>query len=151
MTATGMDSSPAAFGTALRVLFTGLLYLFLWRLFSALRRDLEVVASGAQAVLTVLEGPVDLVAGALLPGGTIAVRNAATLGRSPGNAIVLDDALVSQAHARLVHRHDGWWLEDLGSTNGTFVNGKPIAGLTRVSPGDVLGFGPHVKLKLHAE
>ena len=146
-----MDSSPAAVTVALRALFTALLYLFLWRLFGALRRDLELVASGGQAVLTVLEGPADPAPGAPLPGATLTVRNAATLGRGPGNAIMLQDPLVSQAHARLVHRQDGWWLEDLGSTNGTFVNGKAIAGLTRLSSGDIIGCGPQVKLKLHAE
>ncbi|HRN51467.1 MAG TPA: FHA domain-containing protein [Anaerolineales bacterium] len=49
-----------------------------------------------------------------------------TLGRHPSCEWVLDDDTVSSRHARLVFHHDHWWLEDLGSRNGTFLNGDAL-------------------------
>lgn len=49
-----------------------------------------------------------------------------TLGRHPSCEWVLGDDTVSSRHARLVFHHDHWWLEDLGSRNGTFLNGDAL-------------------------
>lgn len=49
-----------------------------------------------------------------------------TLGRHPSCEWVLTDDTVSSRHARLVFHHDHWWLEDLGSRNGTFLNGDAL-------------------------
>ncbi|MEZ6195162.1 MAG: FHA domain-containing protein [Planctomycetota bacterium] len=68
-----------------------------------------------------------------------------TLGRHPRNDIVFDaqaDRLVSSRHARLVRRDDGIWIEDLGSSNGTFLNGRPLTRPTALSLGDELMLGP---------
>ncbi|MGW4896636.1 FHA domain-containing protein [Kitasatospora sp. NPDC004240] len=64
-----------------------------------------------------------------------------TIGRLPGSGLRLNDASVSRAHAELRHEGDGWVLYDLGSTNGTHVNGRRVAGSTRVRPGDQVRFG----------
>ena len=48
------------------------------------------------------------------------------IGRTPDNALVLDDGSVSRRHASLTHGDEGWTLRDLGSTNGTFVNGVRV-------------------------
>jgi pSer/pThr/pTyr-binding forkhead associated (FHA) protein len=48
---------------------------------------------------------------------------------------------VSRAHAALHRRRDGWYVVDLGSTNGTFVNGWRVSAPVQVSEGDVLTFG----------
>ncbi|MER3403626.1 MAG: hypothetical protein C4307_03265 [Chloroflexota bacterium] len=65
-----------------------------------------------------------------------------TVGREVGNGIVLDqEATVSRRHAQFVKQGDTLLVEDLGSTNGTFVNGVRISGPTPVRPGDVVQFG----------
>ena len=64
------------------------------------------------------------------------------VGRDPKADIVLDTPNVSRLHARLERVEDGFLVEDLGSTNGTWVNGERIKGPTLVKPGDDLRFGP---------
>ncbi|HVX15762.1 MAG TPA: FHA domain-containing protein [Pirellulales bacterium] len=54
---------------------------------------------------------------------------------------VIDYPLVSRRHARLIRSDEGYLLEDLGSANGTFLNGSRIAGPTPVRPRDRIGFG----------
>jgi pSer/pThr/pTyr-binding forkhead associated (FHA) protein len=74
-------------------------------------------------------------------GSTIDVASPTTLGRDPGSDIRLDDdEFASARHARIEPRSDGVWVEDLGSTNGTFVNGERITA-ERLAPGDVLRVG----------
>ncbi|MFJ8474722.1 FHA domain-containing protein [Kitasatospora sp. NPDC094011] len=64
-----------------------------------------------------------------------------TIGRIPGSGLRLHDASVSRHHAELRHEGGGWVLYDLGSTNGTHVNGRRIAGGIPVRPGDQVRFG----------
>ena len=70
----------------------------------------------------------------LLPG------NIRTVGRAPGSHFVLDAPLVSRVHCRLTASADGLEVEDLGSTNGTFVNGARVE-RGPVADGDVLRLG----------
>ncbi|WP_030247419.1 DUF1707 and FHA domain-containing protein [Streptomyces sp. NRRL S-350] len=64
-----------------------------------------------------------------------------TIGRLPGSGLRLHHASVSRHHAELRHEGGGWVLYDLGSTNGTHVNGRRIAGGVLVRPGDQVRFG----------
>jgi hypothetical protein len=65
-----------------------------------------------------------------------------TVGRGSQNDIVLDgDEFASSSHARIEARGDGVWVQDLDSTNGTFVNGARVVGAERMNPGDVLRVG----------
>jgi len=65
-----------------------------------------------------------------------------TVGRGSQNDLVLDgDEFASGRHARIELRGDGMWVQDLDSTNGTFVNGERVVGAERMSPGDVLRIG----------
>jgi pSer/pThr/pTyr-binding forkhead associated (FHA) protein len=73
-----------------------------------------------------------------LQGRRVALEPLTTIGRGPGNTIQLADRGVSAQHARLVHRADRWWLEDLGSTNGTWLNGRRVERPLPVQAGDVL-------------
>jgi hypothetical protein len=65
-----------------------------------------------------------------------------TLGRGGQNDLVLEgDEFASSRHARIEVRGDGAWVQDLESTNGTFVNGSRVAGAQRLGAGDVLRVG----------
>jgi pSer/pThr/pTyr-binding forkhead associated (FHA) protein len=74
---------------------------------------------------------------------TLAVAN---VGRADYNDIVLVDPSVSTTHAKLQRRDDVWVLSDLGSTNGTFVEGEPVTGETALTPGTTLRFGDEAVL-----
>lgn len=64
-----------------------------------------------------------------------------TVGRSLGNDFCVSDATVSRHHAELRRRGDVWWLADLGSTNGTRLNGLRLIEPVPVRPGDQVTFG----------
>ena len=70
-----------------------------------------------------------------------------TVGRNSRNSIVLHESYVSSEHALLAWRDGQWWLEDLGSRNGTVLNDAPLSDPTVISAGDVLTIGG-VQLKL---
>ncbi|HYH27871.1 MAG TPA: FHA domain-containing protein [Actinomycetota bacterium] len=63
------------------------------------------------------------------------------IGRDRGCEITLDDTYVSQEHARVAERNDSWVVEDLGSTNGTYLNRQKVTVPTAVSPGDRIRIG----------
>ncbi|RRR65493.1 MAG: DUF2662 domain-containing protein [Candidatus Viridilinea halotolerans] len=63
-----------------------------------------------------------------------------TIGRGLGNDIILEDNRVSRHHAQLRYRQRRFWISDLGSTNGTSVNGAPV-GETALSDGDTISLG----------
>ena len=71
-----------------------------------------------------------------------------TLGREAGNDIIINDPQISRHHARLTLQGGSYVLEDLGSTNGSFVNGRRITGPTALSPGDMVGLGDTVVLSV---
>jgi pSer/pThr/pTyr-binding forkhead associated (FHA) protein len=63
------------------------------------------------------------------------------IGREPGVDILVEANLVSRSHARLTINFDHALIEDLGSSNGTFVNGKPVTDSTRLWPGQKIQVG----------
>ena len=65
-----------------------------------------------------------------------------TVGRGPLNDLqLLEDDFASGRHALFDPRRDGVWVEDLGSTNGTFVNGVRLTSARRLTPGDIVRIG----------
>ena len=77
-------------------------------------------------------------------------KDVTTLGRDISNDIVLNDRETSRHHLRLMRSGDTLTIEDLGSTNGTFVNGKRISGVTPLQNGDMIGLGETVTLALES-
>ena len=73
-----------------------------------------------------------------------------TLGRDISNDIVINDRETSRHHLRLMLSGDTLTIEDLGSTNGTFVNGKRLSGVTPLQIGDLIGLGETVILALES-
>ncbi|MHB1536352.1 MAG: FHA domain-containing protein [Acidimicrobiales bacterium] len=75
-------------------------------------------------------------------GKMFALGEEITVGRAPGCGIALaDDTFVSQLHARVFRRDGDVWVEDLGSTNGTFINNRKVAAPTPLRRGDALKVG----------
>jgi hypothetical protein len=72
------------------------------------------------------------------------------VGRDVSNDIVIADAEISRQHTRLTRTPDGYLLEDLGSTNGTFVNGERLMAPRVMSAGDLVGFGGTVTMTFDA-
>jgi pSer/pThr/pTyr-binding forkhead associated (FHA) protein len=73
-----------------------------------------------------------------------------TIGRDSSNGVAINDAEVSRRHARLNFQGGKYVLEDLGSTNGTFVNGQRLAGPVVLKPGDVVSLGEQIVLMYDA-
>jgi hypothetical protein len=139
----------------LKILFLALLYLFIWRIVRSATRDLRLpqesfvlgpdaaaaIRGGtpetATARLVVVKSP------ALAEGSDLVLDSAPlTVGRSEQNDIELrGDDFASAQHARFEPRRDGVWLTDVGSTNGTFVNGARLERPRRLAPGDVIRIG----------
>jgi hypothetical protein len=140
---------------ALKALFLVLLYIFIWRVIRAAARDLRVapqesfVLAPAQVAAARGEPPpapsrlVVMRSATLKPGRTYETAAVpATIGRAGDNEISLaGDDFASGHHARVESGRDGVWVTDLGSTNGTFVNGERIDGRRRLREGDLLQIG----------
>lgn len=130
-----------------RVLFIVALYLFLVVLALLLRGELQGRGARsterAPADLLVME-PFDT---GLDPGERVPLLAATAVGRGDENDVVLNDGFMSLDHARLLYNGKGWVVEDLGSTNGTKLNGRPVTRPAAVKLGDTLEFG-RVKVKL---
>src|SRR5258708_38905427 len=114
-------------------IFVGLIYFVLLAVLVAVRREMALrlrvgqsLPSTAVGRLLVTQAGSDTVT---RPGAVLLLNPENTLGADPENDMVLNDKLVSGRHARLRWDGAGWWLEDLGSKNGTFVNGERIAAL----------------------
>lgn len=143
-------------GEILRVLllvlqlgFVALLYLILLRFAGSLLRDLrsaeEAQISSRSGIgrLSVLESPADEPPS----GSTIALGPINSIGRNVNNTIFVEDDFVSANHAMLTFRGRSWFIEDQGSTNGTYVNGHRIDRPVALSFGDELTFG-RVRMRL---
>ena len=139
----------------LKIVFLVLLYLFIWRIVRTAARDLRlpqesfVLAPGSIPGLGgdaphVEAGKIVVVKSPALTEGDEWDLDASplTFGRSSQNDVELKrDEYASSSHARLEPRRDGVWLEDIGSTNGTYLNGIRLARPKRLTSGDIVRIG----------
>ena len=141
----------------LKLAFLVLLYLFIWRIVRSAARDLRlpqesmILAPQQAAAAGLVPQPaarelgrlVVLASPALDGGESIALdSHPLTVGRGNNNDVALpEDEYASGRHARFEPRRDGIWLEDIGSTNGTFVNGIRLTRERKLTPGDVVRIG----------
>jgi hypothetical protein len=137
----------------LKVAFLVLLYLFIWRIVRTASRDLRLPqesfilapSAGLQSAPASLHsGRLVVVTSPDLNEGENFELNSAqlTIGRGNQNDITIStDEYASARHARFEPRRDGVWVQDLGSTNGTFLNGTRLERPRRLSRGDVVRVG----------
>ena len=135
-----------------RFAFTGSLLLILFLLLKATIRDIEIESrdrgdgsglAGEIAQLHILDGS----GSNLRAGEVIEIRHRVVLGRAAECDIVADDPSVSTVHAAVFSNHGGWLVEDLGSTNGTYVSGKPVVGPTAIGSGEMMQIG-RIRIRL---
>jgi hypothetical protein len=123
----------------LRILLAGLLYGFLGLAIYTLLRDLK-----QQGELLAARQPPPLTLTSLVKANAQSkhyIKPEIILGREPGCDFPLDDQTVSSKHARLSYHHQQWWLEDLTSTNGTFLNDEAVTAPVVITHGDELRLG----------
>ena len=131
------------------------LYLFFLRVLRAVWAELKepkpaVVASPASAAPVPAAAPVQkqaarahlvVVAPEEQRGRSYELLDELTVGRAAGCHIALDDRFVSQLHARMFRRDDQCFIEDLGSTNGTFLNDDKVTSPSLLTKGDHVRIG----------
>jgi hypothetical protein len=136
----------------LKLAFLVLLYLFIWRIVRSAARDVRmpqesfILAPSQAAELAALRDSGRLVvvrSPALSEGDELTLNSSALLlGRGSDNDVNLArDEFASSRHARVEPRRDGVWVEDVGSTNGTYLNGIRLTHAKRLAPGDVVRIG----------
>jgi hypothetical protein len=156
-TATSLLASAQVESTllALKLAFLVLLYLFIWRIVRSAARDLRLpqesmilapsqVAGLAPPPSARELGHLVVVKSPELEEGDVLTldAHALTIGRAANNDVPLPtDEYASSRHARIEPRRDGVWVSDVGSTNGTFVNGIRLTRERRLAPGDVVRVG----------
>ena len=75
------------------------------------------------------------------PGAAFELGDGATMGRADGSDIPVDDAFASSVHARIFPRGQFMYIEDMGSTNGTYLNGRRLRAAERLKVGDTVRIG----------
>ena len=134
---------------ALQLGFVALLYLVLLRFAGSMLKDLrnaeeaQLASKSGIGRLQVLESPEDEPPA----GSTIALGPINSIGRNVNCTIFVEDDFVSSNHAMLTFRGRSWFIEDQGSTNGTYVNGHRIDRPVALSFGDELTVG-RVRMRL---
>ena len=161
---------PDSLLTALKLIFLGLLYLFFFRVIRAVwvelrePKSVQVAMAPPPSRRSEVHGAAQGTGGRpswgapspnperlilLEPAGrrgqVFELGDELTVGRALGCGVALpDDTFVSTLHARVFRRDGSLFVEDLGSTNGTFVNDRPVTGTAPITKGDRLQVGKTV-------
>ena len=129
---------PALLLTLLKFIFVAFVYLFVWQVARAVGSH---VGTGETTRRKKPSNQVVIIKSETQAGTNIAVRDAVVLGRSAEADIVLEDPYASEFHMRLVRQEGGIVLHDLGSTNGTYVNGRRVGSPVSLNKGDAIQIG----------
>ncbi len=127
--------------TALRLIFLALVYLFVWQVARSisshlgLRQGRGTRRPGSRVVVVRSDTQVGL---------DFSIRDSTVLGRSSESDVVLEDPYASEFHLRLTAKDDRLVLTDLGSTNGTYVNGRRVTSPVDLNRGDAVQVGKTV-------
>jgi FHA domain-containing protein len=150
----GQSITPFAL-SALKYGLLALLFLFIWRSMRWAVRGLAVQPPGRPAGRSkgkgtgsepeLPPGPSSVVvyADGAKP-RTVPLHASTVVGRAPECDLLIDDTYASQQHARVFGKNGAWYVEDLGSTNGTYVNDQKLAAPAMVQPGDRIRVGTTV-------
>ncbi|HEX5722559.1 MAG TPA: FHA domain-containing protein [Acidimicrobiia bacterium] len=134
---------PELILTVLRLIFLALVYLFIWQVARAITRHIGLgQGQGRGSKRSVKQ--VAVIRSDTQGGMTFAVNGATVVGRSDQADVVIEDPYASEFHFRLVLSDGVLTVSDLGSTNGTYVNGKRITTPTNLRRGDALQVGKTV-------
>ncbi len=129
---------PALFLNILKLIFIALIYLFLWQVAKAIAAHLGA-GSGLRRVREAAE--IVVVRSEAQAGLRFPIADVVVVGRSEDADIHLDDPYASDFHFRLAGGEDGVTIQDLGSTNGTYVNGRRVTAPVRLRRGDAVQVG----------
>ncbi|HWC11627.1 MAG TPA: FHA domain-containing protein [Acidimicrobiales bacterium] len=149
---------PDTLLTILKFCFLAILYLFFIRVLRAVWAELRggtaapVPAAPTPRRAAAPRGPwgnrdgsrLRIVEPAERRGSTFELGEELTLGRAGGCQVTIDDTYVSQLHARLFRREGQYYVEDLGSTNGTYLNRRKVTAPIAIRKGDQLQVGKTV-------
>lgn len=124
----------------LRIIFLGLVYLFVWQVARAIGSHLGISVRRRRREGT----KILFVRSDSQQGVEAEISDVMVLGRSDEADLVLDDPYASEFHMRLVAQENGIMLHDLGSTNGTYVNGRRATAPTQLRRGDTIQVGKTV-------
>lgn len=143
--------------TALKVLFLALIWVFILSIGGVIRTDLFGRTVPRSDLPTQLEQPKGRTRKRMgrrhRPNALVVTNGSATgsqaplsdapilIGRNSDCQIILDDDYVSTRHARVDNSVEGWYIEDLGSTNGTYVNSQRITAPTLIEIDDIIRIG----------
>jgi pSer/pThr/pTyr-binding forkhead associated (FHA) protein len=148
---------PALVLQLLKYAFLAILYVFVWRSVRAIYQELRPAAARPAPRAAAAPAPRSsprkvkkaprkavVIEGDSHRGATFELGNELILGRGPKCQVVLDDSYVSQMHARLFAKGDVYMVEDLGSTNGTYLNRRKVTTPTELRRGDQVKIGKTV-------
>jgi pSer/pThr/pTyr-binding forkhead associated (FHA) protein len=130
---------PALILNLLKILFIVLMFVFLWQIAGAIRIHIGGGASSGRG-----RGPSELVVlrGEATQGKRVKLRGSGhTVGRSSDADVIINDPYASDFHARVSAENGQTRVEDLGSTNGTYVNGRRISAPSGLVKGDTVQIG----------
>lgn len=123
----------------LRLLGIVLLYLFLMQVIISITRDLRKTADvnlDVGELIVVDSGPSQIA-----PGTRFKLEPQTTIGRGPTNTIQINETFVSAEHTRMWVRKGTWYVQDAGSTNGTYLNNQPARSALQARSGDIIQVG----------